>query len=79
MCERDAPRLVNAVQFSNTPDARPTGQHFEMSECRLLERDGKWYFHVTASRVIDSLSASDTERTPVGRHRGCWLGHSVTL
>jgi hypothetical protein len=25
VCERDAPRLVNAARFSNTFDARPTG------------------------------------------------------
>ncbi|WP_436927606.1 RNA-guided endonuclease TnpB family protein [Halosimplex amylolyticum] len=38
----------------------------EMGECRLLERNGKWYLHITASREVEALSASDTEWTPVG-------------
>ncbi|SEO53387.1 hypothetical protein SAMN05216388_10141, partial [Halorientalis persicus] len=39
----------------------------EMGECRLLERDGKWYLHVTATRDLEKRSASDpTDRTPVG-------------
>ena len=36
-----------------------------MRECRLLERDGEWYLHVTATREVAAQSAS-TERTPVG-------------
>ncbi|WP_436930655.1 RNA-guided endonuclease TnpB family protein [Halosimplex halobium] len=38
----------------------------EMGECRLLERDGTWYLHVTATREVETRSAADTERTPVG-------------
>ncbi|TSD13537.1 transposase [Haloglomus irregulare] len=37
----------------------------EMGECRLLERDGKWYLHVTATRDVEARSVS-TDRTPVG-------------
>jgi IS605 OrfB family transposase len=38
----------------------------EMGECRLLERDGEWYLHITVTREVAERSASDTERTPVG-------------
>ncbi|MFB6234949.1 MAG: RNA-guided endonuclease TnpB family protein [Halopenitus sp.] len=38
----------------------------EMGECRLLERDGTWYLHVTATREVETPSVSDTEWTPVG-------------
>ncbi|ADD07625.1 IS1341-type transposase ISNma12 (plasmid) [Natrialba magadii ATCC 43099] len=39
----------------------------EMGECRLIERDGTWYFHVTATRDVEEQSqASVDERTPIG-------------
>jgi IS605 OrfB family transposase len=39
----------------------------EMGECRLLEREGAWYLHVTATREVEARSGSDIdERTPVG-------------
>ena len=39
----------------------------EMGECRLFERDGTWYLHVTATRnVAEQSEASAGERTPIG-------------
>jgi len=35
MCERDAPRLINVAQSSNTFDARPTGQRFTKTNIRV--------------------------------------------
>ena len=51
------------------PDQRPWLEALiagdaKMGECRLLERD-KWYLHITATREIETPSAS-IERTPVG-------------
>ncbi len=38
-----------------------------MGECRLVERDETWYFHVTATRdVVDHSSMTADERTPIG-------------
>jgi len=36
----------------------------EMGECRLLERDGEWYLHVTASREVEHATVS-TKETPL--------------
>jgi len=41
----------------------------EMGECRLIDRGGEWYFHLTTTRAIASESESESasaERTPVG-------------
>jgi len=39
----------------------------EMGACRLFERDGTWYLHVTAIRTVeDQSAASAEEQTPIG-------------
>jgi transposase len=39
----------------------------EMGESRLVERDGTWYLHVTATRDVKNCSGASTdERTPIG-------------
>jgi transposase len=38
-----------------------------MGESRLVERDGTWYLHVTATRDVKNCSGASTdERTPIG-------------
>ncbi|MEE6210346.1 transposase [Salarchaeum sp. III] len=37
----------------------------KMGECRLFDRDGEWYFHITATRDVAERETSSAE-TPIG-------------
>lgn len=39
----------------------------EMGECQLIERDGEWYFHMSATMEVEQFSSGSVEeQTPIG-------------
>ena len=38
----------------------------DMGECRLFDRDGKWYLHMVATREVGEHSPSSADETPIG-------------